>query len=71
MTFTEDTRTHTTITPEPHPPGKFQFAFGHRRGEPWWLTDGYGHGKKVGPIRWTYYRAVRRWRVARFNRSIA
>jgi hypothetical protein len=55
---------------EPHPPGRFEFAFPHTKGEPWWLTDGYGYSREVSPPVWLFYRAGRRWRTARFNRRI-
>lgn len=44
---------------EPHPPGKPKYPFvPHRKGEPYWLTDGYGYGTAVNPVRWWWRRAV-------------
>lgn len=51
--------------------GRFEFAFKHTRGEPWWLTDGHGYGREVRPWTWLYYRVGRRWRTARFNREMS
>lgn len=50
--------------------GKYEYAFPHRKGQPWWLTDAHGNGKEVGPVRWVYYRITRSWRKIRFNRRV-
>lgn len=60
-----------TETPmKPHPPGKFEFAFKHTKGEPWWLTDGYGYSREVKAWTWLYYRIGRKRRTDRFNRRL-
>jgi hypothetical protein len=42
-----------------HPPGKPRYPFvPHHRGELYWLTDGYGYGTVVSPLRWWWRRLV-------------
>lgn len=49
---------------------RFEFAFPHTKGEPWWLTDGYGYSKAVSPLVWLFYRLGPRRRTERFNERL-